>query len=218
MPEAFHARLLFLAASPLVSSAKDDSACGRRSSSSDARKKLWYPGYETLSYLRDLEYRLRQKANVNLYHVSKFSLYFSTPKLEALRKFCSIIIVLDCFFCLFSILRNSELESDVVRLRKSESKRHKISLLSLQTKPRRRDMLTKNTDFPITHLTERFSSYFHYIKPHTTHNLLICSDGEIIKIIIKALFLLEISISIYTTLVLTRCPVNKIYNNLILKR
>ena len=43
MPEAFHARLLFLAASPLVSSAKDDSACGRRSSSSDARKKPLVP-------------------------------------------------------------------------------------------------------------------------------------------------------------------------------
>ena len=79
-------------------SAKDESACGRRSSSSDARKNLWYPGYETLSYLRDLEYRLRQKANVNLYHVPKFSLYLSAPKLVALRKFYSIIIVLDCFY------------------------------------------------------------------------------------------------------------------------
>ena len=122
VPEAFHARLLFLAASPLVSSAKDESGCGRRSSSSDARKNLWYPGYETLSYLRELGCRLRQKANVNLYHVSKFALYFSTPKLVALRKFCSIIIVLDCFYLFIFYLRNSELESDVVRLRKSESK------------------------------------------------------------------------------------------------
>ena len=78
--------------------AEDGSACGRWSYSSHARKNLWYPGYETLGYLRDLEYRLRQKANVNLYRVSKFSLYFSTPKLVALRKFCSILIVLDCFY------------------------------------------------------------------------------------------------------------------------
>ena len=32
----------FLAASPLV---EDESACGRRSTSSHARKNLWYPGY-----------------------------------------------------------------------------------------------------------------------------------------------------------------------------
>ena len=100
MPEAFHARLLFLTASPLVSSAFGQRRIGLWPTKLlvGREKKPLYPGYETLGYLRDLEYRLRQKANVNLYRVSKFSLYFSTPKLVALRKFCSIIIVLDCFY------------------------------------------------------------------------------------------------------------------------
>ena len=41
---------VFLTASPLVSSkAEDMSACGRRSSSSHARKHLWYPGWFNLA-------------------------------------------------------------------------------------------------------------------------------------------------------------------------
>ena len=59
-PEAFHARFpvsvkskksdpreFFLAASPFVSS-----ACGRRNSSSHARKHLWRPGYDDKDFLQ----------------------------------------------------------------------------------------------------------------------------------------------------------------------
>ena len=41
---------------------------------------------------------------------------FSTHKLEVSRNFLSIRIVLSCFICSFSILRNSQLESDVWHL------------------------------------------------------------------------------------------------------
>ena len=100
MPQAFHARLLFLPASPLVSSAFGQRRVGLWPTKLfvGREKKPLIPRVQNPELFERLEYRLRQKANVNLYHVPKFSLYFSTPKLVALRKFCPIIIVLDCFY------------------------------------------------------------------------------------------------------------------------
>ena len=48
----------FLAASPLVSSAEDVLPCGRRSSSSHARKNFWHPGYHNWGKFGELSLRL----------------------------------------------------------------------------------------------------------------------------------------------------------------
>ena len=61
-------------------------------------------------------------ANVNLYHVTKFPytcrllFFISTQKYVVPRNFLSIRIFWAVFICSFSILRNSQLQSDVCRL------------------------------------------------------------------------------------------------------
>ena len=69
------------------------------------------------------ESRLRQTTNVNWYDVTKFSLYLSfTVQFFLQKKYFHISFVhknrpgLFSFISLFSILRNSQLESDVRRL------------------------------------------------------------------------------------------------------
>ena len=69
---------------------------------------------------------LRQTANRNLYHVTKFPLclspilfIISTHKLVVSRKLLSIIIFWAVVICSFSILRNSQLESDICRIREA---------------------------------------------------------------------------------------------------
>ena len=69
------------------------------------------------------ESRLRQKTNVNWYDVTKFSLYLSfTVQFFLQKKYFHISFVhknrpgLFSFISLFSILRNSQPESDVRRL------------------------------------------------------------------------------------------------------
>ena len=67
--------------------------------------------------------RLRQTADVNLYHVTKFFPYFPfTPyrfytKISSFMRVLTLGIVRNCFYCLFSILRDFQLESDVCLLR-----------------------------------------------------------------------------------------------------
>ena len=66
------------------------------------------------------ESRLRQTINVNLYHVTKFSVYLSfAVQFFLQKKYFHVSFVhknrpgLFTFISLFSILRNSQLESDV---------------------------------------------------------------------------------------------------------
>ena len=59
-------------------------------------------------------------ADVNLYHVTKFPPYFPFTLYCFYTKISSFMPVLNrsgLFLCLFSILRNSQLESDACRLR-----------------------------------------------------------------------------------------------------
>ena len=60
---------------------------------------------------------------MNLYDVTKFSPYVLFTRycfytnISTFMPLLAIGIVRDCFICLFSILRNSQLESDVCLLR-----------------------------------------------------------------------------------------------------
>ena len=60
-------------------------------------------------------------AKANLYHVTKFPIYLSFTVhhfyllISRFAQFLSIRIVLSCFIRSYSILRNSQLESDVCR-------------------------------------------------------------------------------------------------------
>ena len=100
MPEAFHARLLFLTASPLVSSAFGQRRIGLWPTKLlvGREKKPLVPRVQNPGLFERFRVPLTAKGKREFVHVSKFSLYFSTPKLVAVRKFCSIIIVLDCFY------------------------------------------------------------------------------------------------------------------------
>ena len=85
-------------------------------------------------------------ANANLYHVTKFPytcrllFFISTQKYVVPRNFLSIRIFWAVFICSFSILRNSQLQSDVCRLPYTWS----LNSLITQSKLKRRQILCLN--------------------------------------------------------------------------
>ena len=86
-----------------------------------SRKDLRTPDSHLWKAIERFRVTLIQTANLNLCHVTKF--FLSLPStvhyfylfLLCFTQVLSIRIVLSCFICLFSIFRNSQLESDVCR-------------------------------------------------------------------------------------------------------
>ena len=81
--------------------------------------KLYPRKWNRANWVWDLESRSRQTAKVNMYHVTKcslslcFTVHYFYPKISSFRLARSITIFLDCLSCTYSILRNSQLASDV---------------------------------------------------------------------------------------------------------